>query len=223
MNEAAKSGLSPERLERLAETIRQDIEEERYDGAVITVARHGVVGLREAFGFAGRVANRPCRLDDVFNIMSVTKAFTDVIIFALIESGQLSLTTRVSDVIPEFKGGFKFRLIVLMFVSDDSAYAVPGSVIRLSSPQFGPVHVFRWVSGVIDSFRHPDYVREKQVIMEKWRKAMIAECSTGDDTLHIRQVYEHMEYTLAILRRTPAVESFLAELEERGNYATSSS
>ena len=105
-------GLSKERLNRLAEAISRDIEAKKYNGGVITVARHGVIGLQEAFGFANREANRPCRLDDVFNIMSVTKAFTDVIVFSEMESGKLSLTTRVTDIIPEFKGGFKEQVTI---------------------------------------------------------------------------------------------------------------
>ena len=45
--------------------------------------------------------NALCRKNDVFNILSVTKAFTDVIILSLIERGKLALTTRVGDIIPE--------------------------------------------------------------------------------------------------------------------------
>lgn len=112
MNRNHESGLSEERLNRLADALRQDIEEGQYDGAVIAVARHGVVCLQAAFGFAELASQRPCRLDDVFNIMSITKAFTDVIIFSEIEKGRLSLTTRVSDIIPEFKGGFKEQVTV---------------------------------------------------------------------------------------------------------------
>jgi 3-oxoacyl-[acyl-carrier protein] reductase len=77
------------------------VETDLYDGAAFIVARHGVIGLHEAVGFANRAANRLLRIDDVFNILSVSKAFTDVIILSLIERGELALTTRVGDIIPE--------------------------------------------------------------------------------------------------------------------------
>jgi CubicO group peptidase (beta-lactamase class C family) len=93
-----------EQLKRLSAAIHRDVEADLYDGGAVIVARHGIIGLHEAIGFADRAANRPCRIDDVFNILSVTKAFTDVIILSLIEHGELALTTRAVDIIPELKG-----------------------------------------------------------------------------------------------------------------------
>jgi CubicO group peptidase (beta-lactamase class C family) len=110
--ELAGSGLSPERLRRLSAAIRKDVEDKRYDGAAVIVARHGAVGFQEAIGFAHRATNRPCRIDDVFNILSASKAFTDVIVLSHIERGDLALTTRVVDIIPEFKGKVKEMVTV---------------------------------------------------------------------------------------------------------------
>ena len=108
-----KAGLNIYQLNRLSETIHRDVEaDDRYDGAAFLVARHGVIGLYEAVGFANRAANRLLRIDDVFNILSVSKAFTDVIILALIERGELALTTRVGDIIPELNGKAKETVTV---------------------------------------------------------------------------------------------------------------
>ena len=96
-----KAGLNIDQLNRLSETIHRDVEADLYDGAAVLVARHGVIGLHEAVGFANRAADRPLHIDDVFNLLSVTKAFTDVIILSLIERGELALTTRVGNIIPE--------------------------------------------------------------------------------------------------------------------------
>ena len=94
-----KAGLNVDQLHRLSAAIHRDVEADLYDGAVVIVARHGVIGLYEAVGFANRAVNRLMRIDDVFNILSVSKAFTDVIILSLIERGELALTTRVGDII----------------------------------------------------------------------------------------------------------------------------
>jgi CubicO group peptidase (beta-lactamase class C family) len=94
-----KAGLNVDQLHRLSTAIHRDVEADLYDGAVVIVARHGVIGLYEAVGFANRAMNRLLRIDDVFNILSVSKAFTDVIILSLIERGELALTTRVGDII----------------------------------------------------------------------------------------------------------------------------
>jgi CubicO group peptidase (beta-lactamase class C family) len=107
-----KAGLNIYQLNRLSESIHQDVETDLYDGAAFIVARHGVIGLHEAVGFANRAANRLLRIDDVFNILSVSKAFTDVIILSLIERGKLALTTRVGDIIPELNAKAKETVTV---------------------------------------------------------------------------------------------------------------
>jgi len=110
MTESATGGLSEPRLRRLAAAIEQDIEQGRYFGAVIAVGRRGTVGLFEAIGHADRDGRRPLTRDSVFNLFSVTKAFTNALVFQAIEQGRLALTTRVSAVIPEFSGGLRERI-----------------------------------------------------------------------------------------------------------------
>jgi CubicO group peptidase (beta-lactamase class C family) len=102
-----KAGLNIDQVNRLSETIHRDVEVDLYDGAAIIVARHGVIGLHKAVGFSNRSANRLLRIDDVFNILSVSKAFTDVIILSLIERGELALTTRVGEIVPELNARAK--------------------------------------------------------------------------------------------------------------------
>jgi CubicO group peptidase (beta-lactamase class C family) len=64
----------------------KDVEANLHDGAAVIVARH-IIGL-QAMGFV--MSYEPsCRTDDVYNILSVTKAFTDVIVLSLIERGYL--------------------------------------------------------------------------------------------------------------------------------------
>jgi CubicO group peptidase (beta-lactamase class C family) len=111
------AGLNMDQLKRLSAAIHKDVEADLYDGGAIVVARHGKIGLHEAIGFADRAAKRPCRTDDVFNILSVSKAFTDVVILSLVERGKLALTTRVVDIIPEFKGKGKEAVTVFHLIS----------------------------------------------------------------------------------------------------------
>jgi len=107
-----KAGLNGDQLNRLSAAIHGDVAADLYDGAAVIVARHGVIGLYEAVGFGDRAVNRLLRINDVFNILSVSKAFTDVIILSLIERGELALTTRVGDIIPEFNAKAKETVTV---------------------------------------------------------------------------------------------------------------
>jgi CubicO group peptidase (beta-lactamase class C family) len=103
-NAQPNNGLSPQRLQHLMEVIRKDIAAGRYLGASLVVARHGRIGLQEALGTHRSDDARPLQKNSVFNLLSVTKAFTNVLMLRAIERGQLALTTKVASVIPEFSG-----------------------------------------------------------------------------------------------------------------------
>ena len=103
------TGFDTAALARFQTAIQADVDAELYDGAVIKIARHGEVALETAIGFADRKTGRAAALDDVFKVYSLTKAFTNALVLQAIDRGQISLTTRVVDVIPEFFGRDKFR------------------------------------------------------------------------------------------------------------------
>jgi CubicO group peptidase (beta-lactamase class C family) len=107
-----ETGFSLDRLRRLSRAIHEDVAANRYDGGAILVGRHGAIGLDEGIGYSDRANKRPCRSDSVFKILSVTKAFTDVIILSLIERGDLALTTPVKAIIPQFDGKNKDTVTV---------------------------------------------------------------------------------------------------------------
>jgi CubicO group peptidase (beta-lactamase class C family) len=102
MNES--TSFDQERLAHLQRVIAQDIAEERYYGAVIAIARGGRLGLHDAIGYADSARSMPLSLNSVFSIFSVTKAITNVLALRAIELGRFALTTRISDLVPEFSG-----------------------------------------------------------------------------------------------------------------------
>lgn len=106
------SGLDGERLARLASAMREDVARGRYHGGVVLIARHGEIGLHEAVGCAYAKGERPLTRDAVFSLFSVTKAFTNALVLSAVERGALALTTRVCEVIPEFRGGLREQLTV---------------------------------------------------------------------------------------------------------------
>lgn len=128
------SDLSAARLQHLKSTIERDIEQGKYHGAVILVARRGEVGLHEAIGYARLATREPMRKDHVFSLFSVTKAFTNVLVFRCVERGDFALTTRISELVPEFRGGARERITVEHLVTHRSGLPpvfapVPGMCI----------------------------------------------------------------------------------------------
>jgi len=97
-------GLSPERLERLGQALRADVEKGRISGAVVLIARQGRVALVQTAGFRDPVARTPMTPDAIFRIASMTKPMVTVAALSLYEEGRLFPADPVSKYIPAFKG-----------------------------------------------------------------------------------------------------------------------
>jgi len=118
------TGFWPQRLDRLKSVIEADVASGTYHGAVLRVMRGGVIGFDEAIGFADEAHGRPLAKDSVFSIFSTTKAFTNILILRAIEEGRFALTTRVSDILPEFSGPPRERATFFHLLSHTSG--LPG-------------------------------------------------------------------------------------------------
>jgi CubicO group peptidase (beta-lactamase class C family) len=107
-SDAASLGLVQKPLDRLDELIRQHIEERRYPGAQIAIARHGKLALFRTYGDARTQGTRvPATNDTLFLLFSQTKVLTSAAVWALVEMGRLSFMDRVADHLPEFAAGGK--------------------------------------------------------------------------------------------------------------------
>src|SRR6201999_2764058 len=100
--------------------IEGDIKRRLYHGAVIIVARNGHIGLQAAIGSADEGQTRPLQTNSVFSIFSVTKALTNILTLRAVELGQIALTTKVVDIIPEFSGGLREQITLFHLITHTS-------------------------------------------------------------------------------------------------------
>src|SRR5580704_1084639 len=114
------AGLNETRLEHLRATIEADVKRRLYHGAVIIVARHGRIGLQAAIGSADLGQTPPLQTQSVFSIFSLTKAMTNILVLRAVELGQLALTTKVVDIIPEFSGGLREQITLFHLITHSS-------------------------------------------------------------------------------------------------------
>src|SRR5437867_861459 len=96
-------GLSSERLGRIGQVLRADVERGRIPGAVVVVARKGRVASLQAVGFRDKAAGTPMAPDSIFRIASMTKPIVTVAALSLYEEGRLLPSDPVSKYIPAFK------------------------------------------------------------------------------------------------------------------------
>jgi CubicO group peptidase (beta-lactamase class C family) len=113
------AGLRNEPMARLDDDLNRAVAT-RIPGAVVLIARHGVVAKATAYGFAqtcdGDGALSPPRamhVDTVFDVASITKvAATTAAMMRLVDDGRVDLADHVVDHLPEFAGPGKANVTI---------------------------------------------------------------------------------------------------------------
>ena len=107
-----------------------------YAGAVVLAARHGVIAVDVAVGWALRYAQRdgrltdlppaqrvPMRTDTVFDIASLTKLFTAVLVLREVERDRVALDAPVARYLPEFAAAGKATVTVRQLLTHTGGLA----------------------------------------------------------------------------------------------------
>jgi len=123
------TGMHQARLAEMQDSIRADIRAGLYHGAVIKVAHRGKVALEAAIGAADAEQQKPLTLDSVFNIFSVTKAFTNLLVLQAVEQGRFHLTTPISTLIPEFSGRGREKILIWHLLSHQAGFPIIFEVV----------------------------------------------------------------------------------------------
>jgi len=102
-DDPASLGFAAPPLQHLDRLIRQHIEEGRYHGAQIALARNGKLALFRSYGNAKTEREpMPATGESLFLLFSQTKVLTSAAVWTLIEEGKLSFMDRIADHLPEF-------------------------------------------------------------------------------------------------------------------------
>lgn len=101
---AARLGFDPARLSRLKPWMQRYVDDGRWPGGAVLVARHGELAYYDSTGFADVEAGRPWHRDMIARIYSMTKPVTAVALLTLYEEARLHLDDPVEAFLPEFKG-----------------------------------------------------------------------------------------------------------------------
>lgn len=125
-----KLGLDPQALERLARIVEGHIQEGRYPGAQVAVARHGALAFFRSFGSARlEPAPAPARDDTLWLLYSNTKVITAAAIWVLAEEGALTFHDKVADHVPDFARHGKGDITLLQVLTHQGGF--PNAVDRL--------------------------------------------------------------------------------------------
>lgn len=142
---AADAGLVPQALEDIDGTASRALARRAAPGAVVLVARRGVIAMWKAYGYASLYKNgdyaladdpRPMRKDEIFDLASVSKLFTAVAIMQLWDEGKFKLDDPVAKYLPQFGVNGKEDVTIRELLTHTSGfrpdpptplYEIPGS------------------------------------------------------------------------------------------------
>ena len=147
-----EGGISSARLDSVRMLMQNAVQDSVFPGAVLLVARNGLIVMDEAFGKMGyKQFNRAMPLDAIFDMASVTKcvAMTTACML-LYERGLLDLDAPVQKYLPEFTGAGKENVTIRHLLTHSSGlmayrryfldYHTPGEMIKtiLNEPLENP-------------------------------------------------------------------------------------
>ena len=107
-----------DRLQRIDEVINDYISKNWLTGAVTIIIKDNQLIQYKGYGYADAELKKPMRNDEIFRIMSQTKAITSVAIMILYEQGKLLLDEPIADFIPEFKN----PVVLDKFIAPDTTF-----------------------------------------------------------------------------------------------------
>src|SRR6266853_2475353 len=113
----------PRPLADLDKLIRTHIEDMRYPGCQIALARHGQLALYPTYADARTEPDPVAAVDDtLWLLFSNTKVLTTAAVWSLLEDGTLSFHDRVADHIPEFAAHGKDEITLVQLATQPAGF-----------------------------------------------------------------------------------------------------
>jgi CubicO group peptidase (beta-lactamase class C family) len=125
------AGMSAEPLDEIDSLIESSIEQNMMPGAVVLVARRGVIVKEQAYGHAAKYAddeNTPLdrsiemQKDTIFDLASISKLFTSTAVMQLYEKELIKLDEPVATYLPEFAENGKEKVTVRQLLTHTSGF-----------------------------------------------------------------------------------------------------
>lgn len=135
-------GLDPQKLAAMESLIADGIAEKKMPGCVVCIGRYGQIAWLKAYGNKQvEPAAVPMTTDTVFDMASITKPVaTATSILLLIERGKLSLSDKVSTLIPEFAVNGKQDITIRDLLIHQSGLLADNAI---ADYQHGPVEALQ--------------------------------------------------------------------------------
>jgi CubicO group peptidase (beta-lactamase class C family) len=112
------ASVSTERLKRIDTLVQSYVDKGWLSGVVTLIIKDNQLIQYKGYGYADKEAKKPMANNEIFRIMSQTKAITSVAIMMLYEQGKFTLDEPIADFIQEFRHPF----VINKFNAADTTY-----------------------------------------------------------------------------------------------------
>lgn len=126
-----QAGLVPQALADIDDTVKDVLKRRAAPGAVLLVARRGVIAKWQAYGYARLYKNAdfakvdkplPMRKDEIFDMASVSKLFTATAVMQLWDEGKFKLDDPVAKYLPKFGVHGKSQVTIKQLLTHTSGF-----------------------------------------------------------------------------------------------------
>ena len=121
---AASVGMDAALLDQAMQLYRDAVERDELKGAVLMVARRGVIVLHEAVGWRHEAYQLPMERDTLFRMASNTKPVIGTAVLILQEEGRLALDDRAADHLESFDNDWSRDITIGQLLSHSSGLRV---------------------------------------------------------------------------------------------------
>ena len=121
---AASVGMDAALLDQAVQMYREAVERDELKGAVLMVARRGVIVLHEAVGWRHEAYQLPMERDTLFRMASNTKPVIGTAVLILQEEGRLALDDRAADHLESFDNDRSRDITIRQLLSHSSGLRV---------------------------------------------------------------------------------------------------
>jgi CubicO group peptidase (beta-lactamase class C family) len=119
-------------VERVNQVVDSCVTNRNFNGAIL-IAKNGKIVYLRYTGLANRHYQIPFSDETRFQIFSVTKTFTAVLIMQLVEQGKISLDSTISTYYPEYRGEAAHKVTIRNLLTYSS-----GRYLKEMDPKFIP-------------------------------------------------------------------------------------
>jgi len=119
----ASADIEQTRLDAVAADLQARIDEKRLSGAVVMIAKDGVMQMTKAMGYQNVEDQVPMSTDTIFRIFSMTKPVTGTALMTLYDEGKFQLSDPVEKYLPELAG-----MDVFVSKDDDGSWVTEPAV-----------------------------------------------------------------------------------------------